>query len=74
MKSRVYFDRGNVMVIKVIDRCPECFVVYSSNGGMYRWWEYPATEAGYRNAITTAEAVAEGSLFPPPCEEMAYGD
>ena len=74
MKDRAYFDGGDVMVIKAIDRRPECFVVYSSKGGVYRWWEYPATEAGYREAVATAQAVAGGRPFPPPDEEMAYGN
>ena len=74
MRNRAYFDGGDVMVIKNIDRYPECFVVYSSKGGVYRWWEYPATDVGYREAVATAEAVAGGRMFPPPCEEMVYGD
>ena len=62
------------MVIKAIDRRTECFTVYSSKGGAYRWWEYPATEAGYGEACATARAVAEGRPFPPPREEMAHGN
>lgn len=74
MKNRLSLDNGSVMVIKVIDRLPEVFVVHSSKGGVYRWWEYPATKAGYKDAVSTASLVSQGLTFPPPIEERAYGD
>lgn len=74
MRNRSYFGGGDVVVIKDIDRRPELFVVYSSKEGVYRWWEYPATEAGYSDAVATASAVAEGLPFPLPVEERRYGN
>ena len=74
MKDRLCFGGTDVMVIRNIDRRPECWTVYSSKGGAYRWWEYPLTDEGYLEAVSVAEAVAGGMPFPPPAEEMAYGD
>lgn len=71
MRDRTYFGEDTV-VIYVIDRRPERYVVYSSKGGVYRWWEYPPTKEGYAEAVATAKAVVEGRPFPPPIEEKAY--
>ena len=70
MRDKTVLAGGAVEVNKNIDRAPEVFVVYSSKGGAYRWWEYPATKEGYSEALATAEAVARGQAFPPPVEEI----
>ena len=70
--EKQFFGQDTV-VLENVNAVPEKWMVYSSKGNTYRWWEFPHNKGGYKAAIKTAIAIRDGLAVEKPIEEKVKG-